>query len=287
MENFISRPLCMFPGVVTLDQVSQWVENLKTEATQEAALMGLTKSRECIPDLGLFLWNTPGTVTLLLMEIVNAYPFINPPTLSAPQSNRVCNALALMQCIAANPLTQTHFIKAKLPFYFFPFLTTVCTAAPFEYLRLTSLGVIGALVKRGEREVILFLLNTEIIPLCLKTMEVGKELSKTVAAFILQKMLLEDAGLSFVCDNYDRFFHVINVLGKVIYMLCSEPSARLLKQVIRCYCRLAEHNNARETLRHCLPLQLRDSFFTSCLSEDRQSQVWLQQLLQKCDGNLM
>lgn len=39
---------------------------------------------------------------------------------------------------------------------------------------------IGALVKTDEQEVINFLLTTEIIPLCLRIMESGSELSKTV-----------------------------------------------------------------------------------------------------------
>ena len=39
-----------------------------------------------------------------------------------------------------------------------------------------------------------FLLSTEIIPLCLRTMEMGSELSKTVATFIVQKILLDDVG---------------------------------------------------------------------------------------------
>nr|KAG5693794.1 hypothetical protein BaRGS_029424 [Batillaria attramentaria] len=55
---------------------------------------------------------------------------------------------------------------------------------PFEYLRLTSLGVIGALVKTDEQEVINFLLNTEIIPLCLRIMESGSELSKTLLTVV-------------------------------------------------------------------------------------------------------
>lgn len=37
-----------------------------------------------------------------------------------------------------------------------------------------------------------FLLSTEIIPLCLRTMEMGSELSKTVATFIVQKILLDE-----------------------------------------------------------------------------------------------
>ena len=38
-----------------------------------------------------------------------------------------------------------------------------------------------------------FLLSTEIIPLCLRIMETGSELSKTVAIFIVQKILLDES----------------------------------------------------------------------------------------------
>ena len=45
-----------------------------------------------------------------------------------------------------------------------------------------------------DTEVINFLLSTEIIPLCLRTMEMGSELSKTVATFIVQKILLDNVN---------------------------------------------------------------------------------------------
>lgn len=63
-----------------------------------------------------------------------------------------------------------------------------------------------------EEEVITFLLSTEIIPLCLRIMESGSELSKTVATFILQKILLDDKGLSYICQTYERFSHVAIIL---------------------------------------------------------------------------
>jgi hypothetical protein len=47
-----------------------------------------------------------------------------------------------------------------------------------------------------DTEVINFLLSTEIIPLCLRTMEMGSELSKTVATFIVQKILLDNVRAS-------------------------------------------------------------------------------------------
>ena len=36
---------------------------------------------------------------------------------------------------------------AHIPLFLYPFLNTTSKTRPFEYLRLTSLGVIGALVK--------------------------------------------------------------------------------------------------------------------------------------------
>ncbi len=38
---------------------------------------------------------------------------------------------------------------AHVPLFLYPFLNTTSKTRPFEYLRLTSLGVIGALVKVG------------------------------------------------------------------------------------------------------------------------------------------
>lgn len=100
-----------------------------------------------MPDLAPMLWNSFGTIAALLQEIINIYPAINPATLTAHQSNRVCNALALLQCVASHSETRSAFLAAHIPLYLYPFLHTVSKTRPFEYLRLTSLGVIGALVK--------------------------------------------------------------------------------------------------------------------------------------------
>lgn len=165
---------------VDREKIYQWINELSSPETRENALLELSKKRESVPDLAPMLWHSCGTIAALLQEIVNIYPSINPPTLTAHQSNRVCNALALLQCVASHPETRSAFLAAHIPLFLYPFLHTVSKTRPFEYLRLTSLGVIGALVKTDEQEVINFLLTTEIIPLCLRIMESGSELSKTV-----------------------------------------------------------------------------------------------------------
>ncbi|KAJ6751753.1 hypothetical protein OIU85_002202 [Salix viminalis] len=142
-------------------------------------IAALIQKRELFQDLAPLLWNSFGTIAALLQEIVSIYPVLSPPNLTPAQSNRVCNALALLQCVASHPDTRMLFLNAHIPLYLYPFLNTTSKSRPFEYLRLTSLGVIGALVKVDDTEVISFLLSTEIIPLCLRTMEMGSELSKT------------------------------------------------------------------------------------------------------------
>jgi len=129
-----------------------------------------------------------------------------------------------------------------------------------------------------DSDVIQFLLSTEIIPLCLRTMELGSELSKTVATFIVQKILLDDVGLNYICATAERFFAVGAVLGTMVLQLTDLPSPRLLKHIIRCYLRLSDNGRAREALRTCLPELLKSPPFTSCLKGDDGTRRWLAQL---------
>lgn len=70
-----------------------------------------SKKREVVPDLAPMLWHSFGTIAALLQEIINVYPTINPATLTAHQSNRVCNALALLQCVASHQETRYNMGK--------------------------------------------------------------------------------------------------------------------------------------------------------------------------------
>lgn len=130
-----------------------------------------------------------------------------------------------------------------------------------------------------DADVINFLLQTEIIPLCLRIMEAGSELSKTVATFIVQKILLDEIGLSYVCATAERFYAVSTVLNNMIECLVTSPSVRLLKHIVRCYLRLSDNARARDALRQALPSSLRDNTFAEALRDDVTVKKWLSQLL--------
>lgn len=55
-----------------------------------------------------------GVMTALLQEIISVYPLLNPSQLTAAASNRVCNALALLQCVASHNETRTLFLNGEL-----------------------------------------------------------------------------------------------------------------------------------------------------------------------------
>ncbi|KAI9653060.1 MAG: hypothetical protein M1821_007711 [Bathelium mastoideum] len=299
-------------GIMTDDnkRVLEHIGQLMNAGTREAALLELSKKREQVPELALVLWHSfgrssldwgginlrevegwqrawadlgaisvLGVMTSLLQEIISVYPLLNPSQLTAAASNRVCNALALLQCVASHTDTRALFLQAHIPLFLYPFLNTTSKSRPFEYLRLTSLGVIGALVKNDSSEVINFLLTTEIIPLCLRIMETGSELSKTVAIFIVQKILLDDVGLSYICQTYERFYAVGTVLSNMVSQLVEQQTVRLLKHVVRCFLRLSDNVRAREALRQCLPEPLRDGTFQSVLRDDAATKRCLTQLL--------
>lgn len=220
---------------------------------------------------------------------------LSPQTLTAQASNRVCNALALLQCVASHAETKSKLMSAHIPLYLYPFLNTISKQKPFEYLRLTSLGVIGALVKADDPEVVNFLLSTEMIPLCLRIMETGSELPQTVATFIVQKVLLDDNGLAYMCTTSERFHAVSTVLAGMVAKLVESPSVRLLKHIVRCYLRMSENlryilhypsrfisysvvSRARESLKLCLPEALRDETFFAVLKQDESVLRWLNML---------
>ena len=137
-------------------------------------------------------------------------------------------------------------------------------------------------------------------------METGSELSKTVAIFIVQKILLDDTGLGYICHTYERFYAVGTVLSNMVTQLVEQQTVRLLKHVVRCFLRytcskpmvkqmfepnpcirLSDNARAREALRQCLPEPLRDATFSSVLRDDAATKRCLAQLLINLSDNVV
>lgn len=116
-------------GVHDDTKIYQLVINLLDPDQRESALLELSKKREQYDDLALVLWHSfgeflaahsqrsahcfAGVMPALLQEIVSVYPLLSPPNLTAHVSNRVCNALALLQCVASHSDTRQLFLSGR------------------------------------------------------------------------------------------------------------------------------------------------------------------------------
>eukprot|EP00918_Siedleckia_nematoides_P015440 GHVU01033461.1.p1 GENE.GHVU01033461.1~~GHVU01033461.1.p1 ORF type:complete len:320 (-),score=54.52 GHVU01033461.1:441-1400(-) len=246
------------------EEVLGLVMKVTNPETRVDALALLAEHQNSIPDLALVIWHSMGCVAALLQEVIKIYPVIAYGDLTKPESDHVCCALTLLQACATHERTRHAFLAAQIPLFLYPFLNTNNQHKPYEYLRLTSLSVIGAMVKPDDPQMIQFLLQTEVIPLCLRIMEGSQALTRTVATFIMQRVLLDDMGLNYICATAERFYSVSTTLNKMVQKLPSvfiqEPGylAKELKHIICCYLRLCDNPRAQEALRQCLPTSLRD-----------------------------
>lgn len=135
------------------EKIYALVLELTNPQNKEQALLELSKKRELYEDLALVLWHSfgmicsisyffseslemgdgvlfiltyfndsslpsslfliSGVMAVLLQEIVSVYPLLSPPALTGHASNRVCNALALLQCVASHNETRGLFLSGE------------------------------------------------------------------------------------------------------------------------------------------------------------------------------
>ena len=218
------------------DKMYNLVKRLTASPKDRAeALQILSVQREQHPELAPCLWYSPATITALLSEVISIYPYLATNNLNIPLSNRVCNVLALFQCVAGHDETRQPFVRANIPIYLFPFLHQNSNSREAEYFKLTSLGIIGSLVKTEQPDIVDYLLQADFVPLCLRILKFSQEISRTVAAFIIQKILSDQGGRDFIVKNKERVATVLKVLNRVVGDLSKEFSPRLSKHVTGSY----------------------------------------------------
>ena len=98
----------------------------------------------------------------------------------------------------------------------------------------------------------------------------------------MEETLMDELGLSYVCQTADRFYAVSNILTKMVAAEAAskKPSQRLLKHIVRCYLRISDNSKARDALRSCMPPAFRDKYFVSTI-EDATTSQWLRELMTK------
>jgi len=259
-------PYVQDPNQQQIDKICTLILNLRDPTKKHLACKALSEMREHYhQNLPILIWYSPGTISALLQEIISTYPFLSPPTLTKNHSDRICHVLGLFQCLVLNDVTKPLFMQADLHIYLFPLINKQIRQVPYDQLKVSSLGVIGALVKAKDPNTIQTLVGTEIIALCLKIMKKGTQLSRIVSTYIVQKILSDRNGLAFICNTDERLLALSQILYDIIEDLSQTPNSaadkenqRLLRHVLGCYQSLAENPNTHSHLIAKMPETLKN-----------------------------
>ena len=185
----------------------------------------------------------------LVTEIMAVYPYLVNRQ-KAPNVTKPVNALVLLQTLASNEETQMKLMESGIPFLLYPFLQHT---HKMKFLRVVSLGVIGALVKPENSAIIKMFLTTDLLPLCLDIMRTDKEdVTKVVATFILERILEDPYGSETVCSKLELFDNIVNTLKGMLEQ--KDTSSRLVKHIFHCFLFLSAKcaNSSNEQLRTIL-----------------------------------
>ena len=250
--------------------IIKWISEIKNESTRTKAIENLTKFREKNNNLSIYLWYSRGTIAILLQEIISTYQYLSSSKLSLERSNKICAVINLFDCIASQNKTRNEFLESQIPIFLYPFLNNTNKTKHYEYLKLTSLNVIGTLVKSNDPKIISFLINTQITPLLLKIMEKGSELSRTMACCIVYKVVQDDCGIKYICEKKERYNGIIQFMR---VMMKNKFSQRLIKYILKTFLRLSENKDARYILKNEVLKDIKNESFIRCLDDSSKNLV--------------
>ena len=259
------------------EMIIKWISELKNENTRVKALEYLSEYSDKNRNLAIYLWYSRGTMAVLLQEIISIYHYLTISKLTSDNSHRICCVISLLQCIASNSATRNEFLESQIPIFLYPFLNNTNKKKPYEYLKLTSLSVIGALVKLNDPNIISFLIDTAITPILLKIMEKGSELSKRIACYIVYQIIQDDNGNKYICEAKERYSAVIRYMKMILKNKLSQRI--IINLILKIFLRLSENKDARNTLKTDLLKEIKDKNFARTL--DDSSKNILNSLLKK------
>ena len=255
---------------ITEELIVKYINELKSEETREKAIENLYQYREINENIPIYLWYSQGTMAALLQEILNLYQYLSPSKLNKEISDKASHILSLIQTIALNSKTRKEFLESQLLVFLYPFLNITNNSKIYDVIKLSVLGVIAALVKRDDSGVIIFLYNTGIIPILLKIIERGTDLSRTLAFFVLYRIVYDSKGFSYICEMKERMHAITYILGMIMH---NKISQRLKNYILKIFLLLIENKDAKNMIKQESLYKIKDENFIRNLDDSAKDKV--------------
>ena len=244
--------------------IIKWINEIKNENERLKALVNLSKYSDKNNHLALYLWYSRGTMAVILQEIISVYQYLSTSKLTLEKANVIYCAISLLKCIASNPETRHEFLESKILIFLYPFINNTNKAKPYEYLKLSSLSVINALLTETDNEIISFLIDTEIIPKLLKIMEKGAELTRKIACCIVSQIVQDDNGSKYINETKERYSAIITYMKKMLKINCNQVT---INRILKAFLKLSENKDAKNILKNDILKEITDKNFINFLCD--------------------
>ena len=246
------------------EMIIKWINEIKNENTRIKAIINLSKYSDNNNELALYLWYSRGTMAVILQEIISVYQYLSTSKLTLEKANVIYCAISLLKCIASNPETRHEFLESKILIFLYPFINNTNKAKPYEYLKLSSLSVINALLTETDNEIISFLIDTEIIPKLLKIMEKGAELTRKIACCIVSQIVQDDNGSKYISEAKERYSAIITYMKKMLKINCNQVT---INRILKAFLKLSENKDAKNILKNDILKEITDKNFINFLCD--------------------
>ena len=246
------------------EMIIKWINEIKNENTRIKAIINLSKYSDNNNELALYLWYSRGTMAVILQEIISVYQYLSTSKLTLEKANVIYCAISLLKCIASNPETRHEFLESKILLFLYPFINNTNKAKPYEYLKLSSLSVINALLTETDNEIISFLIDTEIIPKLLKIMEKGAELTRKIACCIVSQIVQDDNGSKYISEAKERYSAIITYMKKMLKINCNQVT---INRILKAFLKLSENKDAKNILKNDILKEITDKNFINFLCD--------------------
>ncbi|OAG29698.1 CCR4-NOT transcription complex subunit 9 [Nematocida displodere] len=216
----------------------------------EDKLPGLNTLRKHLaehPEAAPLVWDAFGIRALFLNEITKSYLNIETSSISSVAKTTFPVVDVMISLCPVKEFRES-CVSAQLPLFLYPILNSSSKEEGIERAKAKVLCFINILVDEktpdASHSLELFK-TTELVPLCLRNMELGTEKTKIAAGRVLYAIFSNRDGLEYSCQTYDRFMAISIILNSVLVQMETMRSPELLEGVIKIYTKLCGMPNAK------------------------------------------
>ncbi|EOB12694.1 Cell differentiation protein RCD1 [Nosema bombycis CQ1] len=217
----------------------------------------------------LLVWESNGIPILLLQEVVNPYFELGTQSFNEDKAKNLILVLKILEILLLEDKSiKKVFVDSCFHYYLYKYITIYEQAPVYENLRKLTLNVLYALLHNSDLHVHNQMKNTEIVPIILKSIDLGTEAVKIQSIDLFFKIVSSEDGLNYACQTFDRFSAINQVLNSVMYHAVQIKSSRIIKSIIRVYLRLCDKQQIRTNLSASKPDNLSNEEIKKVIQND-------------------